>query len=244
MKPKKKIPLALRRALRCCPHCKKMKMILIVKKGCCSRSCATKYNWMKKAFREKQMRYRTSQEHRAEMRQHTKRMHKEHPEYAQRSSERMNTNNPMKMRGVKKRALETKKALGILNVPPPIRGGNGQPATKAEQALNSVLKKPWVPQLTVALGDGQLPYKYAVDIGHPTKKIAIEADGASHLSLDRRAQDQRRDARLAAIGWRVLRFRNKQILQDLDSVLQTIKAACGSTISKSQGTHRTQSRAG
>jgi very-short-patch-repair endonuclease len=225
-----KVSWTLQRFRKVCPSCKKWKMIQR-NKICCSQSCAGRYKWAKKEFREKQEAFRSSPSYREKMRRHTTAMHKRHPEYAKASSALMARANPMTMPGVKARVTRTRLANGTLHLGPPQRGGNGKGPTRAERALAAALPKYWRSQFIVCTKrEAPWPHHYKLDMAHPAKKIDVEADGGSHYG--RKAIDRRRDECLRALGWQVLRFPNRQILSDLDLVLQTIKAVCESTISK------------
>jgi very-short-patch-repair endonuclease len=54
----------------------------------------------------------------------------------------------------------------------------------------------------------------------PRKKLIIELDGSQHL--DQQEYDAERTKYLEARGYRVLRFWNKDVLNDMDAVLKTI----------------------
>ncbi len=58
------------------------------------------------------------------------------------------------------------------------------------------------------------------DFACPEKKLVIELDGSQHA--DELAADQKRTAELAAHGYRVIRFWNNDVTQNLVSVLETI----------------------
>jgi len=62
--------------------------------------------------------------------------------------------------------------------------------------------------------------RYIVDFVCMELHLVIELDGGQHL--ENRA-DQERDAWLAAEGYRVLRFWNNQVLQEMDGVLEAIR---------------------
>jgi len=64
---------------------------------------------------------------------------------------------------------------------------------------------------------------YVADFACRRHRLAIECDGSQHVE---NPADDRRDARLAARGWRVLRIPNTEILTSLDDVLSTIAAYC------------------
>ena len=58
-----------------------------------------------------------------------------------------------------------------------------------------------------------------------TAKLVMEIDGEGHATGGGPARDAVRDAWLAVQGWHVLRFTNRDVLGNLDGVLQTIEAA-------------------
>lgn len=62
--------------------------------------------------------------------------------------------------------------------------------------------------------------RYILDFACVERLVAVEADGGQHG-----ARDDTRDAVLTRHGWRVLRFWNNDILENLDGVLLTILAA-------------------
>ena len=64
--------------------------------------------------------------------------------------------------------------------------------------------------------------EFILDFYCPEEKLAIELDGAGHFTVSGNLYDAARTAYLTSIGVRVLRFENKVIWSDLDSVLHTI----------------------
>jgi very-short-patch-repair endonuclease len=52
------------------------------------------------------------------------------------------------------------------------------------------------------------PHCYKLDLANLEMKMGIELDGGSHLTLTRREQDQKKDALLRSLGWKVLRLKN------------------------------------
>jgi hypothetical protein len=95
---------------------------------------------------------------------------------------------------------------------PSARGGNGTGLTVPQKKLLAVLSGDWMAELPISLirhGPG-FPSHYKVDIGSRTLKIGIELDGHTHRS--RTSKDQKKDAKLATLGWTVLRFWNWDIL--------------------------------
>src|SRR6266540_5202431 len=59
---------------------------------------------------------------------------------------------------------------------------------------------------------------YIVDFVCFSANLVIELDGESHDFEERQKADQRRDAFLAAEGFRVLRFTNEQVMSNLEGV--------------------------
>lgn len=66
------------------------------------------------------------------------------------------------------------------------------------------------------------PTHYKVDIALPEKKLAVEVDGGSHKSLKWRYLDRRKTEMLTALGWRVVRFWNEEVLADPALVAEKI----------------------
>jgi very-short-patch-repair endonuclease len=74
---------------------------------------------------------------------------------------------------------------------------------------------------------------YIADFVCFAAKLVIELDGESHDFEERQQADRRRDAFLAAEGFRVLRFTNDQVMSNLEGVVAAIReatfaGACGS----------------
>lgn len=141
------------------------------------------------------------------------------------ASERMTARNPMKRPEIRKKVSES---LRGINHKPPIQGGNGKDLPLAEKFLFTLFgSMGFVPQLAIrtyqkrgnALG---VPPTYKPDLGNPEMKIALEADGNSHNALHRQEQDRRKNAFLSGLGWTVLRFTNRQILERPEEVVQTV----------------------
>ena len=61
---------------------------------------------------------------------------------------------------------------------------------------------------------------YVVDFCAPRKKLIIELDGSQHL--DQEAHDKERTQYLESQGYRVLRFWNKDVMNDIDGVIRAI----------------------
>ena len=65
---------------------------------------------------------------------------------------------------------------------------------------------------------------YVVDFYCPRLRLAIEIDGSSHDRLENREYDALREETLTELGVHVLRFRNEQVVGELDLVAREIAA--------------------
>ncbi len=63
---------------------------------------------------------------------------------------------------------------------------------------------------------------YIVDFYCPSANLVIEIDGSQHYTEDGKAKDDARDDYLKSIGLKVLRFSNKEILENFETVLESI----------------------
>jgi very-short-patch-repair endonuclease len=83
-----------------------------------------------------------------------------------------------------------------------------------------------------ALRESTLPWKFRrqhpiggriADFACPARKLVIELDGSQHIAGA--VADEKRDDELAARGYRVIRFWNNDILENLEGVLTAIQQA-------------------
>ena len=93
--------------------------------------------------------------------------------------------------------------------------------TPAEQTLWEALKGRQVAGLKFRCQHPVGPF--VLDFYCPTRKLVVELDGGIHELQENR--DQARTDQLADYGYRVIRFRNEEVFNDLDSVLQRILQA-------------------
>lgn len=63
---------------------------------------------------------------------------------------------------------------------------------------------------------------YIVDFVCFDAKLIVELDGSQHL--ERQKEDEERTAYLTAMGYRVLRFWNHEVLNDMDAVKDRIRS--------------------
>ena len=66
---------------------------------------------------------------------------------------------------------------------------------------------------------------YYVDFLCHGSKLAIEVDGDTHFVAGAQTYDERRDRRISADGFRVIRFTNTEVMTTLDGVLEAILSA-------------------
>jgi very-short-patch-repair endonuclease len=64
--------------------------------------------------------------------------------------------------------------------------------------------------------------KYIADFASHRERLVIEVDGAQHYEEDNQERDQRRTDFLESARYRVLRYSNYAVLQNIDRVMQEI----------------------
>ena len=136
------------------------------------------------------------------------------------ASERMIKNNPMKNPETREKVSTKLRAMGHK---PKIQGGNGRGPTIYQLALSMALG--WAMEVVVCTKEGKgsgYPHCYKIDIGNPILKIGIEVDGSSHMALIRQAQDKKKDLFLTKKGWKILRFKNKEVENDLQGCVKKV----------------------
>ena len=99
--------------------------------------------------------------------------------------------------------------------------------TVPQRILLEAVGDGWEPEVVYRTGmprtnEGRYPSHYKIDLANKDAMIAVEVDGGSHGTRLAQARDRKKDAFLRSCGWKVLRFRNERILNDLESVLRGI----------------------
>jgi hypothetical protein len=136
----------------------------------------------------------------------------------------MTESNPSSDPEVQKKIAATRKERGVDYSH--LTGGNGKIAP-AEQVLLDALGEPWVHSYAVSLGSNRgegYPTAYKIDLAMPELMIGVECDGKSHNSPSGRMRDAKKDAKLQAMGWTILRFWNQEILNDTTECVSKILA--------------------
>jgi very-short-patch-repair endonuclease len=70
---------------------------------------------------------------------------------------------------------------------------------------------------------------FVADFACLKRRLIIEVDGDQHGTDDALAYDARRDAYLKREGFGLLRFSNREIMTEIDAVLDTVHAALVAT---------------
>ncbi len=67
---------------------------------------------------------------------------------------------------------------------------------------------------------------FVADFACIEARVIVEVDGATHGTPEEVARDDERTRYLERAGWRVLRFWNREIVENIDGVLETIGRIC------------------
>jgi very-short-patch-repair endonuclease len=97
-------------------------------------------------------------------------------------------------------------------------------ATPAEKRLRHFLR---ADKLGVKFRRQAAIGPYIVDFVCFSHRLIVELDGPQHIEEKGQVHDARRTAWLASRGFRVIRFRNHQLDEDMSSVVDEIKRALG-----------------
>jgi len=92
--------------------------------------------------------------------------------------------------------------------------------TDAEQRLWSCLRRKQI--LGVQFYRQKTIGNYIVDFYAPAAKLVVEVDGAQHLAAANAEYDTRRSKYLEQRGLKVLRFDDRQVLLQIESVTEAI----------------------
>jgi leucyl-tRNA synthetase len=75
----------------------------------------------------------------------------------------------------------------------------------------------------IVLSDGK-PHWLKLDIAFTDLKLCVEIDGGIHRMPKKAANDIRRTKILEGLGWKVLRFWNREVISDLTKVRADIQS--------------------
>lgn len=63
---------------------------------------------------------------------------------------------------------------------------------------------------------------YVVDFYCPDKKLIIEVDGDSHTEVESLRKDKVRTKYLASLGYKIVRYNNRDVLYNIEGVLEDL----------------------
>ncbi len=134
-------------------------------------------------------------------------------------SDFMKINNPMFNPETRRKASETLKRKGFKPPRPKTR------ISRPQILLAAALGKSWKIEyiLNTGVKGGGIPSNYKIDIANSLFKIAIEVDGSSHDTLKKQKEDKKKETFLKSRGWRIIRFKNNEVLEDVDDCVRKVK---------------------
>lgn len=97
---------------------------------------------------------------------------------------------------------------------------NKQHPTEAESVLWEFIR---ANQLWFKFNRQYIIGDYIVDFVCLEKALVLEVDGAYHSEYEQIEKDKNRTDHLQNLGFKVLRFTNDEVMQDIEGVLQTIR---------------------
>ena len=138
------------------------------------------------------------------------------------SSERMKAKNPMSNQESVDKMTNSLKGRPWSGT----RGGNGTGMTIPQEILLKELGLNWKAEIAIPTKqkrDSGFPTCYKVDIANETLKIAIEVDGLGHLTKKGIEKDKKKTILLESLGWKVLHFKNQEILENLPKIMEKVR---------------------
>jgi len=100
-------------------------------------------------------------------------------------------------------------ARGTVQLPEVLRRSSPLADSPMESRIRIAIEDAGLPQPVLQYQVGP----YLLDLAYPTLLLALEYDGAHHLTPERALRDLRRQAYLSAAGWEVLRFAAKDVFR-------------------------------
>jgi very-short-patch-repair endonuclease len=109
-------------------------------------------------------------------------------------------------------------------------GSRVKRARQMRRTMTNAERKPWwylkrLPNLNAHFRRQATIGRYYVDFACHHHRLVIEVDGGGHAEDQQITADTRRTAFLNSRGYRVLRFRNNEIFNQIDGVMSTIHQA-------------------
>jgi len=177
----------------------------------CGKSCSAKWRMSRPEFVATLDTKKRRELARQRMKQNWK-----NPEFVRKAkayilSDRNPFRDPTRAPALRRKGMAVQAAKGW----PQLYGGNGRGPTFPQQVLYKALGEGWCMEHNI----GRLKW----DIANPKEKIAIEVDGHSHKGTKVKAADRRKEKAAVSKGWRVFRFWNWDVLDNLQEVLNQVK---------------------
>jgi hypothetical protein len=118
------------------------------------------------------------------------------------------------------------RGLKAIGHKPPIRGGNGHLTVPQILLAN---RTGMVTELAIRTKPirhlmENLAKHYKADLADPARMLVVEVDGSTHSSAKAKVLDAKKDKALSLLGWSVLRFSNREVMENTDSVVETIRS--------------------
>jgi hypothetical protein len=113
------------------------------------------------------------------------------------------------------------KTLKLIKHKPAKQGGNGR-VSEVQKLFADKIK--WPMEVVVPTGkrcDGR-PTCYKIDVANLELKIGVEIDGNSHCALAIKEQDAKKQLYLESLGWKIYRFKNREVLENLSRCVNMI----------------------
>ncbi len=115
-------------------------------------------------------------------------------------------------------------ARGVRRYPEVLRLADPRSGSPMETRIRLALVRAGLPAPTLQHPVPLHGHPYALDLAYPAVKLAIEHNGADHLTPERHHRDLLREQLLVAAGWRILRFAAATVLFRPDLVVARVAA--------------------
>lgn len=191
----------------------------------CNRSCSMKHrtrDGQPPGVKASLLAWSRSEENKQRAREQL-RILREDPKHREWVTNRMTYHNPGADPEVAKKAQATKRARGYTYEY--LNGGNGRGPTEAEAALWNALGSEWENSYVVPTKTPRsegYPTHYKLDLALPCVKLYVECDGHTHRGAKARVRDAKKAEFLSKGGWTLLRFWNREILNDLEGCVEKV----------------------
>lgn len=121
------------------------------------------------------------------------------------------------------------RARGRRALPEIVRLAEPLAGSPMETRLRLLLELAGLPRPAVEFGipDRRAHIVAHVDLAYPDQRIAIEYEGEEHFTRERAMRDVYRYTRLADLGWRVYRYRSRDVFGEPQRIVAEVRRALG-----------------